>query len=66
MVQYGARNMFLVPLVRALWLSKNKKKNKKNKKTKREKCRGRYLRVGAPSLGSKDSSVHYSVPASSR
>ena len=42
MVQYGARNIFLAPLVRALRLSK--------KKTKRGKCRGRYLRVGAPSL----------------
>ena len=32
------------------------------KTTKREKCRGRCVRVGAPSLGSKDSYVHYSVP----
>ena len=75
MVQYGARSIFLVPLVHALQLSKKNKKNKKNKKkkkkkkkkknTKCEKCRGRYLCLGTPSLGSKVSYVHYSVPTSS-
>ena len=41
------------------------KKKKNKKKTKSEKCRGRYLRIGAPSLGSKVIYVHCLVPASS-
>ena len=58
------REVFLVSLVHALRLSKKEKKkknnNNKNKKenTKREKCQGRYLRVGASSLGSKVSYMH--------
>ena len=43
MMQYGARSIFMVPLVHALRLSENKK-NKKMMK--HGKCRGRYLRVG--------------------
>ena len=57
MVQYGARSILQDPLVRALRLSKKKKK-----KTKCGKTRGRSLHVGATSLGCKVSYVHCSVP----
>ena len=67
MVQYGARSVLLVTLVRALQLSQKKdKKNKQNKKkTKHGKTHGRSLHVGATSLGCKVSHVHCSVLASS-
>ena len=51
MVQYGGRNILLVPFVRALRLAEKKKK--KRKKTKHGKSQGRSLGVGASSLRSK-------------
>ena len=50
MVQYGGRNILLVPFVRVLRLAEKKKKRKK---TKHGKSQGRSLGVGASSLRSK-------------